>query len=689
METAYSGSSKQARWIRRRTFDNAELGQIPKVQNPDHRQLCKKDLLLFLQWYFPESTGLGPFSDDHVEVIARIQKAILEGGWFAQAVYRGFSKTTIGENSALWAVLYGHTDYVLIFAGEAGLAGEMLGSIKTECETNERLYEDFPEVIHPIRAIEGRAQRCNTQTMNGERTFINWSQKELGFPVIRFQDEEGKMVATPASGAMIRAKGILGASRGLKSKDALGRNKRPGLILIDDFQTDESAGHPSQVKKRVGIIKRGILKSGGHRNRVACIVNGTIIEKGDGMQELTDPEQHQAVEGVRIPMVRKFADAHDSHWLGTYQQLRTDYDPEQPGAKGTAWAAANAYYAEKREAMDAGAEVSWRSCYDPEWEASAVQHAYNELIDYGPEVFASECQGDPLDPVKIEVELLTPRQIASKQSGLKRGRLPLEATKLTAYVDVQKSCFYYTVCAWAPGFSGWVVFYSVFPEQRRDYFTLSSLRQTLQTLYPGLSVEAQIKKGLRSLIDQLSKKRFRRDDGQHLQVDLGLVDSSWKTKEVKGVLRDLRLANWKAATGQGIKAVSNPLNDPRFRRKAGEIRGDHWKKPAHQDHYVIDTNFWKTFTHARFLTDVDEQSTLKLYQSTRHRLWAEHQRAEYPTIVEADGHRVEEWNVMPGRPDNHYFDTMVGNCCAASILGICLPGEQPQARRRRRTSLTL
>ncbi len=388
-------------------------------------------------------------------------------------------------------------------------------------------------------------------------------------------------------------------------------------------------------------------------------------------------------------MVRKFADAHDTHWLDTYATLRRDYDPEKPGDKGRAWAAANAYYAENKKAMDAGADVSWRGCYDREWEQSAVQHAYNELIDYGPEVFASECQGDPLDPVKIDMALLTPRQIAAKQSHLKRGWVPNEATKLTAYIDVQKSCMYYTVCAWAPGFSGWVVWYSVWPEQRRDYFTLASLRKTIQTQFPGMSMEAQIKKALKGLIGELSKMTFRREDGQDMQIDLGLVDAAWQTKEIKSVLRELRLANWKAAHGQGIKATNNPLNDPRARRKPGETRGEHWKKPAHLDHYVLDTNYWKTFTHSRFVTDPDEQSTLKLYKSTRHRLWSEHQRAEYPTTVEANGNKVEEWAIMPGRPDNHYFDTMVGNCVAASILGITLPGEQPKARRRRRKSITL
>jgi hypothetical protein len=47
--------------------------------------------------------------------------------------------------------------------------------------------------------------------------------------------------------------------------------------------------------------------------------------------------------------------------------------------------------------MDAGCLVSWEHCFDRDTELSAIQHAYNALIDDGEEVFASECQNEPLD----------------------------------------------------------------------------------------------------------------------------------------------------------------------------------------------------------------------------------------------------------------------------------------------------
>ena len=69
----------------------------------------------------------------------------------------------------------------------------------------------------------------------------------------------------------------------------------------------------------------------------------------------------------------------------------------------------------------------------------------------------------------------------------------------------------------------------------------------------------------------------------------------------------------------------------------------------------------------------------------RHRLFSEHLVAEYPVRTEARGRIVDEWKLKPSRPDNHWFDCLVGAAAAASILGVMLPGthEKPPERKRR------
>jgi hypothetical protein len=53
-----------------------------------------------------------------------------------------------------------------------------LESIKTELDANDLLLADYPEVCHPIQALDGIANRCNGQLYQGERTHIGWTARE-------------------------------------------------------------------------------------------------------------------------------------------------------------------------------------------------------------------------------------------------------------------------------------------------------------------------------------------------------------------------------------------------------------------------------------------------------------------------------------------------------------------------------
>ena len=85
------------------------------------------------------------WSPDHLKVIAKIEQAVLDGGLFAMAMPRGSGKTTICECACIWAVLYGHREFVCLIGSDEGHASDMLDSIKTELEANDLLLEDFEE----------------------------------------------------------------------------------------------------------------------------------------------------------------------------------------------------------------------------------------------------------------------------------------------------------------------------------------------------------------------------------------------------------------------------------------------------------------------------------------------------------------------------------------------------------------
>lgn len=658
----------------------AEVGEIPKVKNPKRREACRNDLAKFLQVYFPDSTGLTPFSVDHTErVIPRIQACCLEGGRSGNAVYRGFAKTTITENSAIWAVLYGHRRYTAVFGSDAGAASRMIDSIKTELQDNDLLCEDFPEVCHPIRALEGKPQRCHSQTHAGKLTHIEWTADRIVLPTIP---------GSKASGAILSAHGLTAASRGLKHKRPDGVQQRPDFVIIDDPQTDESAISPDQVRKRLNLIRKNILRLGGHRSTMACVVNATVIAADDLVDQLMDWKRHPAWQWVRIPMVRQWSDAHEAHWLGEYARLRTTFDRENREDMQRAKKAALAYYKKHRKLMDAGAEVAWESCYNADdFEISATQHAYNILIDDGADVFASECQQEPIRGDNQPDEL-KPADVIAKCVGTPRGVIPQGCHHVTAFVDVQGKALYWMVCAWGNGFLGHIVDYGVYPEQPRGSLAYADVKRTLRIAHPRTGPDAAVRAGLDTLTAQLFERTWKREDGVVLSLERCLVDAGYEQTLILTFVRQSpHTALLRAAKGKGIGLGAKPMAE--YAVRDGEELGLNWLlKPLGKGRanrlLHVDTNWWKSFVADRLTTAVGDPGALTLFGKAQdHTELIPHLLAERRDVRISGERTAIVWVLKsPGR-DNHLGDCLVGCAVGASMLGVSLatietPREDPR-----------
>src|SRR5690606_16421829 len=160
-----------------------DIGELPEVVDPERKEQAARDFKFFCEAYFPQTFHLA-WSADHLKVIAKIEQAVLHGGLFAMAMPRGSGKTTICECACIWAVLYGHREFVCLIGSDESHAADMLDSIKMELEGNDRLLEDFPEVIFPIQALDGIANRCSGQLYDGARTHIGWTAKEVVLPTM-------------------------------------------------------------------------------------------------------------------------------------------------------------------------------------------------------------------------------------------------------------------------------------------------------------------------------------------------------------------------------------------------------------------------------------------------------------------------------------------------------------------------
>ena len=102
---------------------------------------------------------------------------------------------------------------------------------------------------------------------------------------------------------------------------------------------------------------------------------------------------------------------------------------------------------------------------------------------------------------------------------------------------------------------------------------------------------------------------------------------------------------------------------------------------------AFDANSWKTFVHARLATLPGDKGALVLFgkKPEHHRLFAEHVADSETYVVTAgQGWTVHEWRPKPSKPDNHWFDCLVGCAVAASMAGVKAPGEDVSCRQRKR-----
>ena len=658
---------------RRLSKTGREIAPLPDTLNPTRRLSCELDFRLFCETYFPAAFPLA-WSGDHLKVISKIEAAVLHGGQFAQAMPRGSGKTTLAEVACIWAILYAHRRFVCLIGATADRARAMLESIKTEFECNDALLEDFPESIYPICRLERIHNRAGGQTLDGEPTRILWTVDKVVMPTV---------AGSAASGAILVVTGLEGGNiRGQKHKLADGHIVRPDLAITDDPQTTESAWSESQSARREALLAGDVLGMAGPGKKIAAILCATVIRPGDMADNILNRDKHPEWQGERTKMVYAFPTNEklwDEYAKIRAESLKSDGDGHE----------ATEFYAAHRAEMDEGAVVAWPARHNPD-ELSAIQHAMNlKLRDE--QAFWAEYQNAPLAVAEGDEGLLTADQIAAKTSGRKRGEVPLGANHIIMFIDVHDRLLYWMVCAWEDDFTGHIIDYGAYPDQRRQYFTLRDARATLARAAPGTGKEGAIQAGLKTLADAHLVHEWKRDDGAVMQVGRCLIDAGYVPDTVYlAIRRSGRAAVLMPSKGVGVGASSKAFAE--YKRRKGDLYGHYWRVPAvHGTRELrtvhIDTNYWKSFVHTRLAVAMGDRGCLSLFgtKAEEHRLLSEHLAAEYRVRTEARGRTVDEWKLKANAVDNHWLDCLVGCAAAASMLGVSLfRGAMPKKVKRNR-----
>ena len=663
------------------SIEGRDIGDLPPIRNPDRRARAEHDFRYYCETYHPERFPL-PWSDDHLTVLATMERCVLAGDLFALAMPRGSGKTTLAECAIMWGGLYGRHRMIAGLGATKEKGGELAESIKIELENNDLLLEDFPEVCYPIRCLEGIANRCAGQLYHGQRTYITWTKNTLVFPTI-----EG----STASGVIIKVGGLTGGDvRGMKHTLASGEIVRPTLALIDDPQTDKTANSASQCDSREMLLRGAVLGMAGPGKKIAAVMPCTVIRTGDVADRVLDRAAHPDWNGIRTKLVYEWPTA-TGLW-DRYAMIRGD-----SLRAGRGIADATEFYRANQPAMDAGARVAWAERFDARTELSALQHAMNlKLRDPDEAAFYAEYQNEPLSKKSASLTA-TVEQIIARTTGRPRGQVPMATSKLTGFIDVHDKLLFWAVVAWEEGFTGQVVDYGTFPEQHKGHYSLANAQATLPRQFPGCGADGAIQAGLEALVADLLARNWQKAGGGITRIDRLLVDMGYKAPLVAAVKLKAGGTAMMLSRGVGIRAGSKPIS--MYQRKPGWTLGLNWYVPnvlgtAEFPHVCIDVNYWKSQIHEKLLVGPGDPGAMTLYgtKATNHELFAQHLAiSETWTLTHGHGRDVQEWQPFPSRPDNHWFDCLVGCAAAASMLGVSTPGqaEPPRPKRKRYTQADL
>ena len=655
---------------RRVSAAGRDIGPPPAIVDPSRRESCRLDFRLFCETYLPESFPLA-WSPDHLRAIAKIEAAVLRGELFAFAMPRGSGKTTLCTAACLWAIVFGHRQFIVLVGSDQSIAEQMLDSIKSHLEQNNLLADDFPHTVYPVRALEGINARARGQTSEGVPTKIEWTADQITFAALP---------GSPSSGAAVRVAGITGRIRGLTHTRPDGKTIRPDLVLVDDPQTDESADSPSQVAKRERTLDGAVLGLCGPGVDMAGLCTVTVIRADDLADRLLDRQRNPKWQGERTKLVYEWPD-NDDLW-SQYAELRRE---GQRSGSGTS--EADAFYRDHQAAMDAGSRVAWPERKAP-GDLSAIQHAWNLRIDRGESAFNAEYQNEPLTD-DMTTDKLDRRQLADRSTVIARGVVPHGHTKLTAFIDVQKNLLYWLVCSWSESFGGQVIAYGSYPDQGVSYYEAQSAKKTLALAKPGASFEAALYAGLEEATKMLLSREWPREDGVPMRIAQTMIDSNWgtSTDTVRKFCRSsLFSSTILPSRGRGVGATSAPMG---VRRNRGDRAGLNWVvgKTASgvQIESQYDTNWWKTFVSARLRLGQGDPEAI-MFHAGSHEMLIEHLVSEFPQRKEARGRIVDEWKLPPGQ-ENHWWDCLVGCAVAASISGLEVASSETGTRKRKRVAI--
>jgi predicted phage terminase large subunit-like protein len=258
----------------------------------------------------------------------------------AWAVPRQHAKTAWISNIFLThQIVYRKRKYIVLFSETTDVAGDFISWGKFQLKLNEKLREDFGELLH-----------------------VKPSMNEL--------DNKYEFITT--SNTKVEAKGLATQTRGLRHG-----NTRPDMFILDDLESSDSTNTPELIEKSKKWFREEMLPAMSKQG--ICVYLGTILCYGSLLHYVL--EERRDFESRKMSAIDSYA-SNEELW----EQWRKIYRSDVKNAADKA----RQFYEDNEEAMLAGTDILW-----PEF------WSYYEFMvireESGIKAFNQEYQNNPTD----------------------------------------------------------------------------------------------------------------------------------------------------------------------------------------------------------------------------------------------------------------------------------------------------
>ena len=155
-----------------------DIGELPVCADPELREAMRDDLVTFARVCYPHIVT-ADFGKPHLDLLAALQSAVLNGESAVLALPRGYGKSSLALIAATWAILYAHRRYILLIGASAVAGKRLIRNIRSELlynpvigaagvtpDSNDDNLTDgglYPEVTYPLRKIGAANRRAAGQ----------------------------------------------------------------------------------------------------------------------------------------------------------------------------------------------------------------------------------------------------------------------------------------------------------------------------------------------------------------------------------------------------------------------------------------------------------------------------------------------------------------------------------------------